>query len=211
MLRVTALIPFFGGESKAAPSHVHTRLDYLEQTRASMEDFEVVVGYCRDEDAEVGTLRLECESHWLPATLCRFAQEEIESDLFYVTEADQVLTLDRTLLSVPDERCYLVPHRLNQTREAATLTLDGVTFDLPNGAPEGEKEFYHPDLFHTAYGGAFLATSDLFRRVVFPNSEVCPVEEVTGFAINKVGTCFKTTDILRFYVEHLSHRDHIGL
>jgi hypothetical protein len=215
-VKVVALIPYFGGISPAARARQENRLDHLEQTIASLDGFDVIVGVCSDTDAfDAGAdVVIDTKPEWLPANLCRWAQENVQTDLVYVTEADQILTLDRVLLGVPDDEKYLVPHRLNEVGpDGGThdLTVGGKEYEAPNGLPEGDGEFYQPPGSIARYGGAFLATRDLFKRVKFKLSKHAPVEHATGGDIGLAGECLKTTVVERFWVEHLSSREHHGI
>jgi hypothetical protein len=204
-VRQIALIPYFGGTSSATHSRTDTRRGYLDQTISSLDGFKVLVGVCREEDD--GDVLIESKPEWLPAKFMRWAQLNLDADLVYVTEADQILTLDPALLTVPNERDYLVPHRLNAG--GSEIVVNGVGYLAPNGLPEGDGEFYHPSDNADCFGGAFLATWDLFRRVDFKLSKGSPVEHATGFDVANAGECLKTTVVERCWVEHLSSREHV--
>jgi hypothetical protein len=204
-VRRIALIPYFGGTSSATHSRTDTRCGYLDQTIQSLDGFGVIVGVCREEDH--GDVLIESTPEWLPARFMRWAQLNLDADLVYVTEADQILTLDPALLTVPNERDYLVPHRLNAGGQE--IVVNGVEYGVPNGLPEGDGEFYHPSDNADCFGGAFLATWDLFRRVDFKLSKGSPVEHATGFDVANAGECLKTTVVERCWVEHLSSREHV--
>jgi hypothetical protein len=203
-----ALVPYFGGISTATHSRTDTRRDYLEQTLKSLAGFDVIVGVCRIEPVWLDdVVWLDTKPEWLPAKFMRWAQLNLDADLVYVTEADQILTLDPALLTVPNERDYLVPHRLNAG--GSEIVVNGVGYLAPNGLPEGDGEFYHPSDNADCFGGAFLATWDLFRRVDFKLSKGSPVEHATGFDVANAGECLKTTVVERCWVEHLSSREHV--
>jgi hypothetical protein len=215
-MKRVALIPYFGGTSTATHSRTDTRRSYLDQTIGSLDGFDVIVGVCRQEDVD-GVL-VEAKPEWLPAVFFKWAQENVDADLVYVTEADHILTLDPTLLAVPDDQNYLVPHRLNEIGPEGQgrgthqeIFLNGVEYQAPNGLPEGEDEFYRPSSLVPCFGGAFLATLALFRRINFRLNDGSPVECATGFDVYQVGECLKTTAVERFWVEHLSSREHHGI
>jgi hypothetical protein len=234
-LIVLAIIPFFGGTSSATHSQEDTRMGDLEQTLESVEDagfVPITFQSDRDKVKLFGSIRLDVDPIWLPYAACRYAQSNYDvggtygwsPDLVYVTEADQVLHMrDEKVLSIPNDTRYLAPWRLDlvdpETGEgemegAAKYILDGKTYGISNGS---HKVALHPNLHpmgvveqhaqQQAFSGAYLCTADFFRRIKFRKMRVLPVEHATGFDAKSTGTCVKTAEIERFFVDHLSPRD----
>ncbi len=210
------LIPYYGGDGQAAPSDKNKRPGYLKSTLESLRDFgdEIVVGVCRLEDLDAtdghGFL-LESEPHYLPTTLCQWAQEYAAGyEQVYVTEADQILHYDPKALSQVEGDSYLVPHRLEQLGQqregdhrGELVDYEGREYVICNGTPKGAG-YYTPALPIDRYGGAFLCTMELFNRVNFLRASDMYVEHATGFDIMEEGQAIKTSAWRGFFVEHLS-------
>lgn len=230
-MSAVSLVPYFGGHGRAAPSPAEKRPAYLRRTVASLGSVAgpVFIGVCRPEDFTSATdglsaraVMLDCEPHLLPLELVRLAQREgLASfhDHVYVTEADQVLHLDREFLKTVKGRDYLVPHRLEQLgpdgqgRDRGPVVvhdwaLEEYTMGERPEPPLIPAPLYEPDGLVDGYGGAFLCSAEFFSGMQFTLSEDQPVEDVTGFAAYRQGHALKTTEWNRFYVEHLSGYDY---
>lgn len=218
-----ALIPYFGGDETApgtaANSRRANRLGYLQQTIDSVYKLtpRIIVGVSTADPSstpfELGCVVqiFDCEPRFIPATLARWAQAELSNVSYvYFTEADQILSFNHDCFTVIDNDTYLAPHRierLGQLGEGASrgmvVKYAGDKWLLPNGVPWG-PDFYHPVGLVDQYGGAFLATWNLFSRVVFQDSYHSPVEHVSGFYISSTGHTLKTSNWRDFFVDHLS-------
>lgn len=215
---ITALIPYFGGTGHAAPSEAANRPGYLRRTIASLESFAdcVIIGVCDEEralpDVSVDDIhRFSVEPQYIPSTMLRWAQKILPPTQIYVTEADQVLHYDPAVLGIVEGLTYLVPHRLEElgplgegSKRGNIVDWDGRRWVMPNGSPVPGRMFYNPDLFVLQYGGAYLASWELFSGATFPNRDQHPVEHATGFDIGRYGYAMKTGHWNRFFVEHLS-------
>jgi len=219
-MNITALVPYYGGQSTAAPSSAGNRPGYLLQTLASLTGFatQVFAGLAaHDTNVPEGSytpVYLDCEPKFLPATLMRWAQKQAPGDLFYATEADQVLHYDPAVIKAVTGDIYLVPHRLEQLGPAGqgahrgdVVTYDGRHWVFANGSPEGEG-YYHPRGSPANFGGGFLATRELFTNTTFIDSDDSPVEHATGHCMSWVGYPQKTSSWQQFWVEHLSGYEH---
>lgn len=199
---ITALIPYFAGWSSAAHSNLSKRREWLDLTVESLQGFAdwVVVGGCEELYPSLPGdrfTRFQGDPIHLPARMFRWFQEPQSShwipedtEYIYVTEADQVLTIDASVLEYVTDDTYLVPHRVEHGR-------------LSNGPPHG-TDTYEPHGLIEKFGGAFLCTKSLFDKIEFTDSPLSPVEHSTGFEISYVGDCRKTSDVSRFWVDHLS-------
>lgn len=234
-MRAIALVPFYGGGSGPGTANGNAPLDarstYLRRTLQGLTGFAdtVVVGRVLGDNTlpaqvlsahpDVFSVPFACEPRFLPANLCRYVQTSgsllPNFSYVYVTEADQVVHLaDVELAALVNGGHYLIPHRLEQLgprRQGANrgivVAYDDTEYANCNGAPSGDF-VYTPSDRVSAYGGAFLASTALFRDIVFPDSAEAPVETVTGFAAFKAGSPLKTSDVLGFFVEHLSGYDY---
>jgi hypothetical protein len=221
LMNITALIAYFGGETSTGSSSPSLRPGYLQATLESTAgelgcDF--FIGMQESDDyripgipGNIPRVFFDCEPRFLPANLARWGQEHVPDGLVYLTEADQILHMDPAVLNVCAGDDYLSPHRLEQigpngggADRGPIAEWDGRDFYLPNGTPAGDCEYYHPEGDVQAYGAAFLAGTDLFRKTEFVDSDVLPTEHTAGFDINFSGNCLKTGDLYRFFVEHLS-------
>lgn len=233
-MRIIALIPYFGGDHSAAHSDKSSRPGYLQRTVDSLQGFadSIMVGTVPGEDLSVipdgatsVILHPDAPPH-LPLEMVKFGQGLHNYDLVYYTEADQVLHYDSAVLNHVHDRQYLSPHRLEQlvdghdsrgTSGAGEMKVEfiGNRYILPNGAPpEGRNEMYSSDCINELYdpgdcincfGGAWLATKELFCTTAFPNGQI---EDVSGFHLSNTADCRKTLIWPRFFVEHLSGLDH---
>jgi hypothetical protein len=222
-----ALIPYYGGPAGEGAAVGNTpenkRVQYLRRTVNSLKGFadKVVIGATGTDWADgfdhpcVRWLTLDCAPMFIPANLCRAAQDSDAVrayDHVYVTEADQVLTAAPRILDLVDGDNYLVPHRLEEVYlgrgadRGLVVYHNGKWFAICNGAPVGDGT-YHPSNIVMGYGGAFLSTWELFKRIPFPDSTVQPVEHVTGFSAYTTGHALKTSRWDWFSVEHLSGLD----
>jgi hypothetical protein len=227
-MKTLALIPYYDGPARpdAAVGNCpeSKRADYLHKTVNSLWGFtSVVVGVCAGTSlpdhlpSNVTSKALFTEPRFLPGALCRAVQTEAglleEFDAVYVTEADQVFHMTAGVEEALDHTNYLVPHRLEEVYlghgadRGPVVPHDGKQFAICNGAPAGDS-FYHPGGYVAGYGGAFLATRELFQRITFWDSATQPVEHVTGFFAYATGIALKTSDWERFFVEHLSGLDY---
>ncbi len=199
---IKALIPYFDGVSSATHSSTSTRLEYLNRTIDSIQ----ALGW----DVHVGTVeQLGCDPVHLPAALLNWAQENLEGDFFYVTEADQVVKFEKSFLKYVKGNDYLVPHRLEETPRLVLggFFHDSRNFASINGLPRDGFAPYRVTKEREGFAGAFLCSEYLFRKVDFVFSEDLPVEHSTGLDIFAVGKCFRTGDVRDFWVDHLSGRD----
>lgn len=217
-MSVTALIPYYGGQSKAAPSDAASRPGYLLKTMDSLRRFADRIVYATDKASpscpsfpgwNTELVQFDCEPRYIPANLMRWAQENAETEFVYVTEADQVLHIDPAVISRARETDYLVPHRLERLcgdggrDRGKVVAVDGQEYVFANGPPTGDG-FYHPGNSPDNFGGGFLASLELFRSVTFTDSPVFPVESATGHHIAAAGHALKTSDWTAFWVNHLS-------
>ena len=218
-MQITALIPYFGGSSSAAPSKADNRPGYLLKTIASLEGFaldDLVVGLHVDDtnvpDIDCSTIRIAGEPRFLPANLMRWGQANVASDYVYVTEADQVLQYNPAVLNFVEGVNYLVPHRLEQigpkgggADRGLNVTWDNRPWCLPAGTPPATESLVHLAIGSPYYfGGGFLATKELFLSTNFIDSANSPVEHATGFNIATHGCPLKATAWQDFFVEHMS-------
>lgn len=232
-MKVLGLVPYFSGTSSATNSAEDTRRQYLEATVESLWGIcdEIIVGTCQEEFdvndiPEVTEYRVaeETPPEWLPAALLREIkrQEGVDQyDLFYVTEADQVLHIDKALLDFPRNIRYLVPHRMEELYEdvggdrGEGFLYDERKFVIANGrSPAGRPGFPQDGLYKpreakfNRFGGAFLAHRWLFMGTDFVFSWTLPVEHATGLDIAESGVAWKTMQYDGFWVEHLSGREY---
>jgi hypothetical protein len=219
-MSVTALIPYFSGTSSATHSSVETRAAYLDQTVESVKahGFTPIIGV---RGRDVGDVKLDTDPVWLPYALMVWAQENVTTDLVYVTEADQVLHMeDDGVLDIPNGERYLSPWRLdligpNGERESNNgfeIQVDGLTYNISNGGGRipltgSPLDVVEVRAMQGSFGGAYLCTVEYFRRIRFRKMRVCPVEHATGFDAKTAGTCVKTASVSRFWLDHLSPRD----
>jgi hypothetical protein len=224
-MKIIAIIPYFGGDHSAAHSEKKNRPEYLRKTVASLKGFAnpIIVGVTCKEDASVvpegaTTVWLSPdETPHIPLELVRFGQGLHNYDLMYYTEADQVLHYDPFVLRHAHGKQYLSPHRLEQlvpgrdskgTGGAGKDYVDFISnkYVLANGSPpKNGDQLYKPNDGIDAFGGAWLASRDLFNTVDFPSGQI---EDVSGFHLNNVAECRKPVVWQRFFVEHLSGLDH---
>lgn len=226
-MKTTALIPYYGGPagSGAAVGNCpeDRRQEYLMRTIESLRGFadEIIVGMTDTETnapADLGggcwRLHFSAEPRFLPANLVRYGQAYVQSGYVYVTEADQVLHGSTDLTDSVTGTEYLVPHRLEEiyldkgTGRGQVVVHDQFCYVICNGNPPGGEGFYHPGDLVTGYGGAFLATRELFQEIRFADTDVQPVEQITGFAAYTAGHALKTANWEGFFVEHLSGLDY---
>lgn len=223
---IHAVVPFFGGTSTATHSLEETRLQYLEQTLASLDALGIghTVYQSRKDKVKVkGSLTLDIEPVWLPWAACVEMQsklDDVEVDLIYVTEADQVLHVhDEDVYEIPNSERYLAPWRLDmvgpngecEVPTAARYDVGGVEYSIANGAHHlmaqanwGVLEIHANQ---QAFSGCYFATPEYFSKIKFRKMRLLPVEHATGFDANAVGTCVKTDALERCWVDHLSPRD----
>lgn len=232
LLRVLAVVPFFGGVSSATHSKTETRLDYLAQTIESLKalHFDVWVYQAKRDTVVVPqrSIRLDVDPTWLPVAACRHLQAEFKSlaDIYashiYVTEADQVLHLaDEGVFDFCTDESYVAPWRLDlvgpngecESPEGGKYGIDGTLYGIANGAghlvaaPEDPQGAIPVRSAQGSFSGAFLCTVEYFKRIKFRKMHNLPVEHATGFDAKSTGECFKTSQVERFYVDHLSPRD----
>ena len=225
-MRVTALVPYYSGYHPHAHSRLENRPGYLRQTVKSVLPLtrRIIVGAVKGEaalpDVLAGVNFFDCEPQLLPLNLLRWAQAELDGDLVYYTEADQVLHCQPSALQPAWMLNYLVPHRLEElgvlgegADRGLNVSFDGRAWVLPNGAPHGTG-LYHPSDADPEtnrflqYGGAWLATRELLARAAFTDDVQWPLEHAAGFAMTAAGHCMKTSDWQEFFVEHLSGHEH---
>ncbi len=116
------------------------------------------------------------EPQWLPARMFRHYQGKLlYGDLVYCTEADQILHYGYGIPKVEGDN-YLVPFRVER----------------------GTRQ-------ENRFGGAFLCTVELFKKVVFKDMEESPVEHATGLDIARVGNLMQDPE---FWVDHLSAQEY---
>lgn len=221
-----ALIPYFGGIHGAAHSERNNRPGYLKRTVDSLQSFaEVIfVGVQPEEDLSVipdgavPAVLPPVDPPLIPAGICDFGREQHDFDLVYYTEADQVLHYDPEILSTVSGRQYLSPHRLEQLISkdrfdsgtggfgTTSVEFEGNHYVLANGHPHPDCELYKPHGIIASFGGAWLASAELFRSADLTSGHI---EDISGFHLSHIGECRKTGDWRRFFVEHLSGFDHI--
>lgn len=225
-MRITALIPYFGGEHPAAHSDKSKRPEYLQRTVDSLKGFAetIIVGTIPGEDRSVipdgatSVILHPGDPSLLPLAVVEFGQTLCNYDLMYYTEADQVLHYDPFILRHAHDRQYLVPHRLEQLvdgRDSAgtsgqgevKVEFEGNRYVLANGAPPHgtTEDIYAPNDTIKSFGGAWLVSKELFCEAKFPGGQI---EEVSGFYLSNFAYCRKTVTWPRFFVEHLSGLDH---
>jgi hypothetical protein len=234
-MRIIALIPYFGGDSSEAHSDKKNRPGYLQRTVDSLIGFadSIMVGTMPGEDRSVipdgvtSVILHPTEPFRLPYEMVKFGQGLSNYDLVYYTEADQVLHYDPAVLKHVHDRQYLSPHRIEQLVDGRDsggtsgqgerkVEFAGNRYVLANGTPpEGHNawysvdgcinELYDPGDCIKCFGGAFLASKELFEDTAFPDSQI---EEVSGFYLSNHAECRKTLIWPRFFVEHLSGLDH---
>jgi hypothetical protein len=219
-VNVTALIPYYGGNSAAAHSAAASRPAFLRSTVASLHPLatQVVVGALFGdttvpEHPDITVLLLDCAPEYIPANLMRWAQLHASGDVIYATEADQILHYDPQILHLLTDDCYLVPHRLEQLgpREAGAerghvVDYCGRRWVMPCGEPAASTVTYAPEGYIGRFGGGFLTQANLFRQAVFTDQPDLPVEHSMG--LDMAGTALKTGSWDRFFVEHLSGYEH---
>lgn len=230
---ILALIPYYGGaatpDAAVGNSPQSRRPHDLWQTIESLTGFAIAVAvgvipgdstrpqlHTAHDNAFFAAL--PCEPRFIPGTLCRSVQDDVEYlrdfDFVYVTEADQVLNWTPEVLREVSEDNYLVPHRWEETYHGrgadrgAIVNHGDRTGVLINGNPVPGPSVYHPGSPLNGYGGAFLCTTSLFRKIRFSDSPRHPVETVTGFAAYEAGYALKTCQWNNFFVEHLSGLDY---
>ena len=175
---VTALVPFFSGDSPVAHSDREKRWNFLDLCLDSLVGFadRIIVGVCEDlifPYTDAGVEFLFCEPEFLPATFFRKMQGRLSlGDLVYCSEADQVLHWSEEALEGVSESDFLVPYRFERN------------IKQENG-----------------FGGGFLASVDLFKRVSFSNAEFSPIEHSMYWDVRKVADPFQVDS---FWVDHLS-------
>jgi hypothetical protein len=221
---IAALVPYYGGQSDAAPSNADNRCSYLLRTITSLRMLadDVFVGVVPGEkdipdSFPCTVLEVDCVPEMLPRTLCKWGQSELKHhyDMIYVTEADQVLSFDQRVVRAVQDQYYLVPHRLEELgpkgegkNRGLVVEYVGKNYVLPNGSPHGPADFYTPDHLYDRYGGAFLCTRYLFDSVEFKMWSTRCIEHITGIDISFVGRTLKTYRWEDFFVEHLSGREY---
>ncbi len=229
---ISALVAYYGKANPGLPT-VHSNPDnrpgYLQRTVDSLRPLvgtgPIVLGVHADDGTvpeipDTYRVGFHCAPHFVPATLLRWAQANMDwfPGNIYYTEADQVLHYTTPdVFSVVACDTYLVPHRvakLGQHGEARgfgpTVDRGGELWELDNGQPEGDG-FYHPhaDDFEInrclQYGAAFLCTQELLAKTTFVDSfPDRPLEHAGGFDISAAGYAIKTSFWQEFFVEHLS-------
>jgi len=221
-----AIIPYFGGNSRASHSVQDNRLSDLKQCFESIVcEAHIKIFVANKEDLDtVNDLRIEAEvillkgidPIFLPAEACKLQQSlnSIEMwDYILVTEADQEYFADwEKIDSKLDDTTYVSPHRLEQLPEGMvsnrpTVIKDDVAYSCPNSSVQKDDvhEWYTPSDKIQAFGGGFYCTISKFNSIKFSNSSDLPIEHTTGFNAFSSGGCLKTTDITGyFYVVHLS-------
>jgi hypothetical protein len=231
MVKVHAIVPFFGGTSTATHSLEDTRVDYLHRTLESLEENGITytVFQSRKDKVDIrgafggGSTLLDIEPIWLPWAACTAVQRGyagLAADVYYVTEADQVLHVhDEDVYKIPDATHYLAPWRLDmvgpngecEVQTAARYEIGDVEYSIANGAHHLMQAAGWGVLpIHAnqqAFSGAFFATREYFKKIKFRKMRLLPVEHATGFDANAVGTCVKTEWLERCWVDHLSPRD----
>lgn len=228
-MRTVAFIPYFGGIGPKAPSPVDKRPKYLSDTVKSLQGFAdlIWVGVARPGDehtavrsGDVIVTRLDCDPRFIPLELMRQAQRDGLTDDFdavYVTEADQILHLDREFYA-PVGVDYLIPHRLEElgpggegAHRGPLFDYDGkrwVTGERPAPPAVSPPTLYRPQGPVDGYGGAYWCSAEFFRTLDFqPDQNFC-VESVTGFTPHYAGRGWKTTTWEMCFVEHLSGYDY---
>lgn len=237
-MRVLGLVPYFSGTSTATHSAEDTRRQYLEACIDSLWKLcdEVIVGIVQEEpdteDLSLSTrLVAETPPEYLPTAFLRMMKGEEgigDYDLVYYTEADQVLHITKKVAQFPRNIRYLVPHRMEEVVQGVgrergeRFKFNHVEYVICNGKarPHHGGDFYKPLTKTEAFGGAWLASRNLYLGTDFKYFPVLPVEQASGFNIADAGTPWKTQDYRAFWVEHLSgkeyhqgiaeHRSHIG-
>ncbi len=231
MVRVTAIIPFFGGTSSATHSLEDTRLAYLRSTIDSLDvqGIEPILYLSTKDTSEsaarisddIAAVWLNVEPIWLAHGACVHMQKQLDGiDLIYVTEADQILHVhDEGVYDLPNDTQYLAPWRLDlvgpqgecELPNGTKLEVDGRVYSITNGGHHIPRSpgigTVHIHAQQQAFSGAFLCTREFFRRINFRRRHLLPVEHATGFDANSAGDCLKTEWVERFYIDHLSPRD----
>jgi hypothetical protein len=223
-LQTVALIPYFGGDSDAAPSNKANRLDYLKRTVQSLASVQrIIVGVNNFLDVkDIKTARLpveieilDCEPRYIPVTLFRVYQVKLPESVtyVYVTEADQVLHMHIQDNPVFGDT-FLVPHRLEELGvkdqgkdRGMVVTFNSREWVLPNGSPQA-GDYYQPDVLTDQYGGAFLCRREFFTKIPFSENPNMPIEHATGLDAAKAGIVLKTSEWSQCFVEHLSGKEY---
>lgn len=221
-MTTTALLPYYGDPSPGVTpySWYGNRPKYLQLVLDSLRTLadDVVVGV-HNSDTTLPSLScldgctvqpFDGEPRYIAANLMNWGQANLSSDFVYVTEADQVLHYDPAVLASVSGIEYLVPHKLERlgpdgggADRGTNVEFEGNTYCLPAGGPANGD-------VHAAvgcpynFGGAYFATTDLFRSVRFTFEPSCPIEHATGFNMAATGCPMKTGNWSRFFVEHLS-------
>ena len=225
---IHAVVPFFGGTSTATHSLEDTRKEYLARTLDSLDALEIryTVYQARKDKVKVGgSVTLDIDPIWLPYAACVDLQrklDDVEVDLIYVTEADQVLHVhDENVYEIPTDTRYLAPWRLDMvgpngecevpTAARYEIGEPPVEYSIANGAHHLMQAagwgFLPIHANQQAFSGAYFATREYFKKIKFRKMRLLPVEHATGFDANAVGTCVKTEWLERCWVDHLSPRD----
>lgn len=212
-----AFLPYFGGQSSAAPSRAEFRHFWLEECVDSLRGLasHLYIGVHPSESTVPRALQdltvpLDCDPRFIPSNLLRWGQENLPDDVTHVcvTESDQVWHYDRELLSFAKGLDYLVPWRLEQlgdggegSHRGENVTVKGKRYVVPqDGAPlEVLRD----------YGGAFYCSASLFRSACFHDADVQPVETATGWALASYGNSLKLQyPWQKFWVDHRSGYDY---
>jgi hypothetical protein len=228
---ILGIVPFFGGISVAAHSYQDTRLDYFRQCIDSLRGVcdPIVVPVCvpadleavKSVDPKLEAKLIRCHPHFLPYTALCLIQKGPVPEHVLVTEADQVYFWDSLpkLLEVIDANRYFSPHRAERVYETTGLgrgeeiTINGSTHVVINNCAgmTPENDFYHVCKDKgQAFGGGFLCSGDLFKRVRFRHSDWLPIEHSTAFDIFETpgAVGLKTANFRDFYCNHLSGYDY---
>jgi hypothetical protein len=227
---ILTIIPFYGGEFKnhSAPEN---RLNYLIKTIDSVNKItsDIIVGVQNEGDANrihevlprLEIRRIESDNPlYLPANLCKEIQNgQIKHKYILYTEADQIIHFANIgfILSKLDNNIYCVPQRLEETyklygyHRGHLVKINKHRFivanlDYKKNMVEHDSHFYRCLTRSNSYGGCFLCSRGLFKRIKFREADSFYTEHTSGFDIFETdnSVCLKTKKIHDFYVEHLS-------
>jgi hypothetical protein len=221
--RLLAIIPYFGGDSSAAPSKVELRPLYLKKCIQSIRSQPVkkitILVYVTNKKDFNLVKSLKCEPimipeiehpKFLPYEAVTETQELLaklngKNSYILVTEADQMWTINWDLAQ---ERLYgnnyFSPLRLEEiyktqgSARGQNVALQGSTWAIINS--DGLNYPHHRNKINT-FGGGFLCTHDAFMNIHFQKSDALPVEHITGFS---PFACLKCEMGTGTYVLHLS-------
>jgi hypothetical protein len=217
--RLLAIIPYFGGDSSAAPSKVELRPLYLKKCIESLKaqplkDVEFLIYVSNNEDAKfIKSLNIEPividkieHPKYLPyEAAVRTQQLSFKADYVILTEADQMWYINwKVVQPTLGEENYYSPLRLEEiyktygSARGRNVLVNGNPWAIIN--TDGLMYPGHRNKINT-FGGGFLCTSKAFRGIYFQKSEQLPVEHVTGFSPFNCLKCEMNSDT---YVLHLS-------